>query len=275
VDLHVAALAELHDVPQELRVRGVADVDEHAVGRNDRLASVDHVAGADGADHVVLADDLVDDGIPHPAHLRVGERPFLGRFVRPELVATMDHDDLVGELGEEHPLLDRGVAAADHHDLLAAVEEAVAGGAGRDATTVERVLARYAQASRIRSRRQNHRPCPIVGLVAVHDEPVVGVPGQPLDLLHHDARAELLGLLDHALRQLRARDGLVETGVVLDLFGLGDLAAGQAFLEDEGVELPSTRVDARGKAGGSSTDDRYVRRDRLPCHEASFDCRAC
>src|SRR5436309_11410533 len=44
------------------------------------------------------------------------------------------HDgDLRGEVGEEQRLLDRGVAAADYHDFLAAIEESVAGGAGRHA----------------------------------------------------------------------------------------------------------------------------------------------
>src|SRR4051794_19597406 len=36
--------------------------------------------------------------------------------------------------------LDRGVAATNHGDLLAAVEEPVAGGAGRNATSLQRLL---------------------------------------------------------------------------------------------------------------------------------------
>ena len=49
----------------------------------------------------------------------------------------MDQGDRVGELGEERGLLDGGVAAADHGDVVVAEEEAVAGGAGGDAVADE------------------------------------------------------------------------------------------------------------------------------------------
>ena len=49
-----------------------------------------------------------------------------------ELVATVDQVHLARDVGQVERLLDRGVAAADDADLLAAVEEAVAGGAAAD-----------------------------------------------------------------------------------------------------------------------------------------------
>ena len=45
-----------------------------------------------------------------------------------------------GDVGEIEGLLHRGVAAADHGDLLAAVEKAVAGGAGGDAAPAKLLL---------------------------------------------------------------------------------------------------------------------------------------
>ena len=57
----------------------------------------------------------------------------------------MDQGHLVGEIGEEQRFLGRGVAAADHRDLLAAEEEAVAGGAGRNAEALEFAFAGQAQ----------------------------------------------------------------------------------------------------------------------------------
>jgi hypothetical protein len=53
----------------------------------------------------------------------------------------VDQRHLAGEVGQEQRLFDGGIAAADHHDLLAAIEEAVAGGAGRDAEALELLLA--------------------------------------------------------------------------------------------------------------------------------------
>ena len=51
-------------------------------------------------------------------------------------VAPVDQRHPVGMVREVERFLDRGVAAADHGDRLAAVEEAVAGGAGRYAAAL-------------------------------------------------------------------------------------------------------------------------------------------
>ena len=54
-----------------------------------------------------------------------------------EMVAAMHDRHLRREIGEEQRFLDCGVAAADHDHFLAAIEEAVAGRAGRDAEALE------------------------------------------------------------------------------------------------------------------------------------------
>ena len=48
--------------------------------------------------------------------------------------------DFAGEIGEEQRFLDGGVAAADDQHLLVAIEEAIAGGAGRNAEALEMLL---------------------------------------------------------------------------------------------------------------------------------------
>jgi hypothetical protein len=57
-----------------------------------------------------------------------------------ELVAPVDQVHLAGDVRQVQRLLDRGVAAADHADRPAAVEEAVAGGAAADAAAHEGLL---------------------------------------------------------------------------------------------------------------------------------------
>ena len=79
--------------------------------------------------------------IPDHLDLRVLEQALLQDLLGAEAVAAVDDRDLGGEVGEEQRLLDGGVAAADDDDLLAPVEEAVAGGAGRDAEALEVLLA--------------------------------------------------------------------------------------------------------------------------------------
>jgi len=54
-----------------------------------------------------------------------------------EMIRPMHDVTWRGEVSEEQRSSTAGVAAADHHDFLAAVEEAVAGRAGRDAKTLE------------------------------------------------------------------------------------------------------------------------------------------
>ena len=90
---------------------------------------------------VALAQHLVERVVPDRLDLGVPEQPVLQDLLGAQLVAAVDQRDLGGEVGQEQRLLDRRVAAADHHDLLAAVEEAVAGGAGRDAEALELLLA--------------------------------------------------------------------------------------------------------------------------------------
>ena len=87
-----------------------------------------------------VAEHFLDLGVPDHLDLGVLEQPLLQDALGAELAAAMDDRDLGGEVGEEQRFLDGGVAAADHHDFLAAVEEAVAGGAGGNAEALELLL---------------------------------------------------------------------------------------------------------------------------------------
>ena len=89
-----------------------------------------------------LPQDLVDGAVPDHLDLGVREQAVLQDALGAEAVAAMHDRDLGGEIGEVERLLDRGVAAADDHDLLVAEEEAVAGGAGRHAEALECLLGR-------------------------------------------------------------------------------------------------------------------------------------
>ncbi len=89
-------------------------------------------------------EDLVERGVPDHLDLWILEQPVLQDVLGAELVAAVHQRDLGGEIGEEQRFLDGGVAAADHDHLLAAIEEAVAGGAGGDAEALELLLGRQA-----------------------------------------------------------------------------------------------------------------------------------
>ena len=69
----------------------------------------------------------------------------------------MHQRDLAAEAREEVGLFHGRIAAADHHDVLAAIEEAVAGGAGADAVADQLLLGFEAQPARRSAGGDDHR----------------------------------------------------------------------------------------------------------------------
>src|SRR5579883_1893317 len=69
----------------------------------------------------------------------------------------MDHSHLVGEISKKQRLLDGGVSAANHDHILALVEKAVAGRAGRNPIAAKRLLRRKAEPARLRASGDHQR----------------------------------------------------------------------------------------------------------------------
>src|SRR4051794_8587401 len=158
--LEIAHRVHVEPAPEDLRVRSIADRDEHAVeGQLARLARA-RVAQSHTLD-LVLAEDFLDLDVRADVDLLIGLGPVEHDLRRPERVPPMQEMNLRGEPGEEERLLQRGVATADDGDLLIAEEEAIAGRAGRNAAAAEALLARESQPQGRGARRRDHR----VGLV--------------------------------------------------------------------------------------------------------------
>ncbi len=117
------------------------------------------------------------------------------------MIAAMHDDHLAREVGEEDRLLDGRVAAADDHDFLALVEEAVAGRARRDAVALERLLALDAEPARLRAGRDDQRVARVV-IAGIALEPERTLRKIDLhDVVHDDLGADVLGLLAHLLHE--------------------------------------------------------------------------
>src|SRR5690606_26926917 len=147
----VAAGLHVELALEQRRRRLVADGDEDAVGGH-LLDGTGLDVPDPGAGHrrrVVAAQHLLEHAVPDHPDAVVREQAVLQDLFRPQLVAAVDEHDLGGEVGEEQRFLDGGVAAADHQHLPAAVEEAVAGGAGGDAVSAEPLLALKLQPFRL------------------------------------------------------------------------------------------------------------------------------
>ena len=216
----------------------------------------------------VAQDDAVDRGrhvgtgdvgeLGIPAHLDLGvlEQPVLQDALGAEFVAAVDDGHLAREVGEEQRLLDGGVAAADHDHFLVAVEEAVAGGAGRDAEALELLLGRQAEPARLRAGRDDQR----VGGVdraAVADAARTGGGRSSTSAMMSLTMlgADMLGLRLHLLHQPGALDDVGKAGIVLDIGGDGELAAGLQALDDDRLEHGARGIDRRRVAGRARADD--------------------
>ena len=146
----------------------------------------------------LASQNLVQRGIPHDFYLRVREQPFLQNLLGTERIPAVDDGDGAGEIGQEQRLLDRGISAANHGNVLALIEEAVAGRAGRHTVALEFLLARQPQPPGLGARADND--CP-------------GAIGRAGIALQHK----------RALREVHRQD------VVLNDFGARHAAPGPAF----------------------------------------------
>ena len=162
-------------------------------------------------------------------------------------------------VGEIQRFLDRGVAAADHRHLLAAVEKPVAGRAGGHALAAQRHFAR------------NSQP---LGLCAGADDEAIGDIFVPAvthraerraavqidrdDGVPDHARADMLGLRLHLLHQPRALHHVAETGIVLDIGGDGQLPAGLHALHHDRFQHRARGIDRGGVACRAGADDEHL-----------------
>jgi hypothetical protein len=136
--------------------------------------------------------------------------------------------------------------------FLAAVEEPVAGGAGRDALAAEPLFAGHAEPLGLRT-GGDHQHVADVLVAAVADRAERRAVGE-VDLddrVPHGARADVLGLGLHLLHQPRALDHVAEARVVLDVGGDGQLAAGLDALDHDRRHPRARAVDRCAEARGA------------------------
>ena len=146
----------MSSLPANSSVAGVWPMATKMPSTGAALSRRSHVLEPHGDRGWLAAGDVGELGFPAHLDLGVLEQPILQDPLGAELVAAVHDGDLGGEIGEEQRLLDRGVAAADHQHILVAVEEAVAGGAGRHAVALELLLGRQAEPARLRAGGDDH-----------------------------------------------------------------------------------------------------------------------
>ncbi len=151
-----------------------------------------------------------------------------------------------------------GVAAADHDDLLAAIEEPVAGGAGADAETLEMFLAGQAQPFRLRAGGKDQRIGGVGGAAVGlgHEGPRRKI--DPGDEVAHNLGPHGAGVLLHPHHQVGAHDMGV-TRPVLDFGRDGQLPAGLHPLDEDRVQHGPGGIDRCSISGRPGPDDQDPR----------------
>src|SRR4051812_27554044 len=207
------------------------------------------------------AEDFAHVRVPHEVNLRILERLVLHYLRRAQRVAPVNHRHARRVARQKRSLLHRRVAAADDDDGLALEEEAVARRARRDAQAAQAVgrggFARYAEPLRRRA-RSDYQSLGLY-LVPLFSPEREGARGEVyfVDEGDEEVRAEALRLLLELLHEFRALNAVGEAGVIFDLCGDGELAAGLRAVYDERVEFGARGVYGRGQAGGAGAHNYY------------------
>ncbi|CRO09859.1 DNA segregation ATPase FtsK/SpoIIIE [Pseudomonas aeruginosa] len=234
----------------------MADGDEHAI-HGDLLAATIAGLQAHAGDAHRVAKHLIDLGVELEHYLAFGDprlQLVLENLLGAEGFATMHQGHPAGDVGQVQGLFDSGIAAADHRHFAVAVEETVAGGAGRHALAHERLLRRQPQVARAGTGGDDQCVAGVGAIVAAQGERLAGqVHG--MNVVEDDLGLEALGVLLHPLHQCRAGQAVGIARPVVDLGGGGQLAAGLHAGDQQRLEVGARGVDSRAVTGGTGTED--------------------
>src|SRR5579883_2433963 len=138
-DLDVAVRLDCELALEQARGRLVSDGNENAVGCNFAKRSSLDMPQADASHgrRRPAAKNLVRYMIEDQLDVRPPKEPILENALGAECVAPVHKTDPCRDLAEIKRVLDRRITAADHRDMLAAEEKAVAGRAARDSVPLK------------------------------------------------------------------------------------------------------------------------------------------
>ena len=239
---------------EQLRCRRMADGDEEPVDRQRFRFARAEIADSDRAHRtgIVGAQHFVDAEIVDHVDLGVGREAHLVRLVGAQHGAAMDERHALGEIGEEQCFLGRGVAAADDGHALAAEEEAVTGGASRNAEALVFRFRGKAEPVGRRARGDNESLGHVARAGIAHERERPPREIDRVDRVLHQLGADMFGLRLHLLHEPGALDRFCEARIILDFGGDGELAARLDAGDHDGLQHCARRIDRGRGAGGAA-----------------------
>src|SRR5699024_6490763 len=212
---------------------------------------VEHLEAFDS----LLAEHFEDLGVPEEVDLVVVACTIGHDAAGAQFVAAVDDRDGLGEAGQEECLFHRGVATADHGDVLVAEEETVTGGAPGGTSSGKFLFTGHTQFAVAGTGRNDHG-VRVVGLITRDD--LLDRFGQVDlgDVLRDEFGTETLRLFTEVVHEVRSHDAVGEAGVVFDIGRVHQgSTCGDGTLEHQRTQFGTRGVDGRGIPGGSGTDD--------------------
>src|SRR5437879_4529019 len=253
--LDVVVRVEVDLSLEDRRVRKMPDRHEEPV--DGRLP--DHTAlqilEPDGRDLALVGiEHLVHRGVPDELDLGILERALLHDLGGAEGTAPVDDLHLTSEPGEIQGLFHGGIASPHDHDVLVLEEEAVAGGAGRDAAPHELGLVGEPDQLGGGASGDDHGER-LDRRVPGRDTEGASTEVDLRDVVADHLRAEALRLALEMLHEGRPVDAVDEAGIVLDERGQYELTAPLESREHEGGQIRAGGIDRRREAGRAGPDD--------------------
>src|SRR5579864_1814876 len=251
----VAGLVVVDVDLQQLRVRHETDKDEDPA--DGQLLHLAALLVADPPD-LRVAGDLLHLRVEDELDLRVVARALDEDRLRAQLAAPVQDVHLRRVAREKVPLLDGGVSATHHGQLLALEERAVADGAVADAAAPVFLLAGHVEVTRQSAGgHDQRRRAQLLARLQAHDLDValdVDLADR-LEVAHVDP--EPARVVAHLHGQLGAEDRL-EARVVLDQLRVQELATERTAVDHDRLEVHPGGVQGGGQARRAPADDDHV-----------------
>jgi len=251
------AVVHLQLTGEDVGVRLVADGDEHAFQCDVLLFAAAHVLDAHAGHAAGVAEHFVERTVQLQddlAFLRFFHQVVDHDAFGAEGVAAVHQRDAVGDVGQIQGFFHGGVAAADHRDVLAAVEEPVAGRAAGHTAPHEGFLGRQAEILRRGTGTDDQRVAAVAARIAGQQERFLLQFGG-VDVIEDDLRVETLGMLLEALHQFRALHAVRVGRPVVHLGGGHQLPALRHAGDQHRIEVGACGIHGGGVSGGTGAED--------------------
>src|SRR6185437_12902845 len=251
----IAIRIEIELPLENLRIRTMTDRNKETIDIAHRRLARREILQANAADDVLFhVENLFNYGVHKKFDFRIRLRTLQHDLRSTKGIVAMHKRDVAAKAREKIRFFHGRIAAADHHDLLVAIEKSVTSRARAYAMANQLLFRRQIEPARFCTARDNqragHQP------VVIHTKSKrtlreIGFGDFAIDV----SGAETLRLLLHVLDQIRAVDAFRKAGKVFHFRGERKLAANLQAFNDNGFQTGSRGVDSGGVSGATGTDD--------------------